>query len=114
MTRLLPLALSLLLVLMGQSLAVARGQTQVAGQIVLCAGGTVSVVDIGPDGTPIKAPVYCPDMALSLLHAIAAPDAAPAVAANSHPFQHFDRAHRPAAQEATPARARDPPRQGLA
>lgn len=114
MMRALPLVLSLLLVLMGQSLAVARGQTQVAGQIILCAGGTVSVVQIGPDGTPVTAPVYCPDMALSLLQAVDAPSAAPPVVASYHPFQHFDLSHLPDAQVTTPARARGPPFRDLA
>lgn len=73
MRRGLSLLLILLLALMGQSLAQARGQTIVAGQVVLCSGYTVRVVEIGLDGKPVKELQICPDMALTVIAAIAAP-----------------------------------------
>lgn len=66
MTRALRLCLILLLALTGVTLGHARGQTRVAGQVVLCAGGVLVTVT-----QPGEAPrqTICPDMALGLLAA---------------------------------------------
>lgn len=59
-------ALILCLMLTGIGLGVARGQVQIAGQIVLCTGEGVVTVSAphGAQGTQIH---ICPDMALHLL-----------------------------------------------
>lgn len=61
------LALILCIALTSIGLGVARGTVMIAGQIVLCTGEGVVVVD-HPEGAggPVQAHV-CPDMALSLL-----------------------------------------------
>ena len=62
----LALVLAALLTLTGQSMAVARGMPNAAGEIVLCTGyGPVSVL-VDDDGQPVGKPHICPDYALSL------------------------------------------------
>ncbi len=73
MGRALHLSLILLLVVTGLSLGAARGQARVAGQVVLCAGGAVTVQVVDADGHPVQRAMICPDMALSLLSAVALP-----------------------------------------
>lgn len=72
--RYIALSLVLLLVLTGQSMAVARGSTDVAGQMVLCTGTGPVMVYVDENGAPVAPPQYCPDTALSLLAAVALPD----------------------------------------
>ena len=69
MTRspLLAIALSLLIALTGQSLAVARGAAAPVEQMVLCIGGGTALVYVDAQGQPTEAPRYCPDAALSAL-----------------------------------------------
>lgn len=95
---------------MGFAAASARGQTMVGGHVaVLCAGGGIVQIALGPDGTPTGESHLCPDLAASLLAAVqlAAPDlsrpAAPSEAAPL-PRPRFIRLAAPAA-----ARARGPP-----
>lgn len=73
------IALALLLALTGQSMAVARGTTGPAGQMVLCTGtGPVSIL-VDENGQPTGPPHYCPDCVLSLLNAGDLPAAATGV-----------------------------------
>ena len=65
------LFLILLLVLTGQTLAAARGQAQIAGEMVLCAGEFTTVVTVDAQGNPVKRVTLCPDMAPSLMNAVA-------------------------------------------
>ena len=66
--------LAAVLVLTGQSMAIARGAPGPAGAIVLCTGtGPVQVL-VDEDGAPVAPPHICPDCALHVLVAIAAPD----------------------------------------
>lgn len=74
MSRLLRLSLILLLALTSIALGHARGQSRIAGQVVLCAGGTVTTVTVDRDGVPVPVVHVCPDMALSVLAGLA-PDA---------------------------------------
>lgn len=62
----------MLLVLTSQSMAVARGATDQASEMVLCTGTGPITVMIGQDGVPVGPPHYCPDCALSLLEAVSA------------------------------------------
>ena len=68
----LALAISLLVILTGQGVAVSRGMDRAVGQMVLCTGTGPVVVYMDEDGHPTKAPHYCTDYALSLLGALAA------------------------------------------
>ena len=74
--KFLPVILSLLLVLTGQSIAVSRGVDMATGQMVLCTGNGPVVVHVDANGQPTAPPHYCPDYALTLLGAVA--DAQPA------------------------------------
>ena len=70
----LALFLALMLVLTGQSMAIARGASGPAGEMVLCTGtGPVSVY-VDENGAPTAPPQYCPDCALTLLVDMPAPD----------------------------------------
>lgn len=70
-TQILPFALSLLLVLTGQGVAVSRGMDAAVGQMVLCTGTGPVVVYMDADGQPTSPPHYCPDYAQTLLGAVA-------------------------------------------
>ncbi|MFD1882240.1 hypothetical protein [Paracoccus pacificus] len=67
------LALICILILTGQSLAVARGQARADGQIVICAGTAYTTIWVDRDGKPVEQPHLCPDMALGLMAAVAVP-----------------------------------------
>lgn len=69
--------LAAMLVFTGQSMAVARGATGPAGQMVLCSGTGPVVVYVDENGQPTGPPHICPDFALHLLAAVASPDLAP-------------------------------------
>lgn len=68
--------LCLLLVLTGQSLAVARVLPGPSGQVALCTGSGPVMVHVDENGEPTAPPHFCPDGALSLLNAVAAPETA--------------------------------------
>ncbi|WP_170761852.1 hypothetical protein [Ruegeria lacuscaerulensis] len=70
LNRILPLALSLLVILTGQGVAASRGVDSVVGQMVLCTGTGPVVVYMDSEGQPAQAPHFCPDYALSLLGAV--------------------------------------------
>lgn len=70
----LAIMLALMLVLTGQSMAVARGSAGPAGQMTLCTGAGPVMVYVDENGAPTGPPVICPEFALSLLMAIAMPD----------------------------------------
>lgn len=74
--------LAVILALTSVTMAVARGQTRVAGQVVLCSGYGVVVLDLDAAGNPLggsgedagggpAGTVHlCPDMVLSMLVAL--------------------------------------------
>jgi hypothetical protein len=68
------LILTLMLVVTGQSMAVARGASGPVGQMVICTGIGPVVVTIDETGAPTGPLHICPDCALSLLVAVAVPD----------------------------------------
>lgn len=61
----LAIALALVLLLTAQSMAVARGAPEVAGQMVLCSGSGPVTVYMDTEGQPTAAPHICPECALS-------------------------------------------------
>lgn len=63
------------LLITAQTMAVARGQVMVAGQIVLCTGTGPMAVWVDENGAPMEAPHLCPDCALTVFDvADASPD----------------------------------------
>ena len=58
--------LALLLAFTGQSMAVARGMPDAAGNIVLCSGSGPMVVPVDDTGQPVGPAHICPDFAVSL------------------------------------------------
>lgn len=97
------------LVLTGTALGAARGQAKIAGQMVICSGGSVMVVTVDRDGNPVERPQFCPDMALSLLAAAAVDTPATHAIGVAQPIE-FSLAGSAAASRPVPAlRARDPP-----
>lgn len=51
------------------SAATAHGRTSVGQDIVICSGGALVTITVGPDGEPVKRLDICPDYALSLFAA---------------------------------------------
>ena len=77
--RLIALVLAVSLTAMGFAAAAARGQTMSGGRVlVLCSGGGLVQIALGEDGTPTGESHLCPDLAASILAAVA--PAEPAVA----------------------------------
>ena len=66
------LTLALVLTLTAQSMALARGKTMVAGEMVLCTGTGVVTVQVDAEGNPVAPSHICPDCALTLLMSLAA------------------------------------------
>jgi len=60
-----------LLLVTGQSMAVARGAAGPAGELVLCTGSGPVVILVDEDGAPVAPPHYCPDCVLSFLDHVA-------------------------------------------
>ncbi|WP_366915002.1 DUF2946 family protein [Antarcticimicrobium sp.] len=107
--RYLALLLVAVMVLTSQSMAVARGATGPAGQIVLCTGTGPIAVHVDEDGQPTGPPHICPDCALHLLDALSAPDVAPVPLAVTLRRTQISAATPPAESRSRVASARDPP-----
>ena len=105
----LALALAFVLILTGQSMALARTAPGPDGQIVLCTGTGPVAVLVDDQGQPVGPSHICPDCALSLFQALAetAPEiAAPTSWLRAHPVEFTLVFHSPAPR---PAVARGPP-----
>lgn len=103
----LALLLSALLAVTSVTLAAARGQTRIAGAVVLCSGALYVAGATDEDGNPVAPPHLCPDMALGLIAGMAAP--APEVSrptGRAEALASSDETHPcPRPLPATPARA---------
>lgn len=66
LSRLVVLVLVSALTLTSQELARARGHGIASGTMVLCIGGTMQVVPMGPDGQPAGPAHVCPDGVLAI------------------------------------------------
>ena len=105
MKRFGPILAAVAVLLASLSLGAARGQVLSDGQIVLCSGSAVTVQVVDASGRPVRHPSICPDMALALMSAVAAPAILlPAPASRSETLQ-------VAVPQAVPANAQRP-RQG--
>ena len=69
----LPVLLALLVAMTSVQLAVARGQPQAAGQVELCADGSIIVIAMDREGNPIGPAHICPDVALAFMAALDLP-----------------------------------------
>lgn len=110
MTALLRAFLIVVLLLTSQGLAAARGQSQVAGEMVLCAGGELVTVLVNDQDEPVEHVMVCPDMALNLMSAIAVFIPQPALTETLLVLSGDAHESVPAGREAPMAQARDPPR----
>lgn len=73
MRMLIRLFLVVILVCSGAALGAARGQLRIGDEVVLCTGEAVIVETIDRSGKPVTVTHICPDMALSLMAAVAGP-----------------------------------------
>lgn len=106
----LALTLVAIMVLTSQSMAVARGAAMDAsGQIVLCTGTGPVTVYVDENGQPVGRPHICPDCALHVLAAVAAPDIVPVPLAVTLHKQGFAAVDIRAESRACATSARDPP-----
>lgn len=71
--RLTSLLLALTLALTSVTMAVARGQTRLAGEVVICSGAGVTTITVDQNGQPVHQIHICPDMVLGLMAALDAP-----------------------------------------
>ncbi|NSX54567.1 hypothetical protein [Parasulfitobacter algicola] len=71
--RFLSICFVLLIVATSQSMAVARGQAAVAGEMVICNGNGTMTVLIDADGNPVDHPHICPDCTATLIANISEP-----------------------------------------
>lgn len=60
------LIFALSLVLLGQSLASARGQGASVAEVVICSGTLTRVITLDENGRPVTRTGFCPDMAPGL------------------------------------------------
>lgn len=65
--------LGLILAATSLTMAVARGQTRVAGEIVICTGYGMATIAVDENGQPAGPVHLCPDMVLSFFAAAGAP-----------------------------------------
>ncbi|MDP2061640.1 MAG: hypothetical protein Q8Q63_08980 [Phaeovulum sp.] len=65
------ICLALLLAATSMTMAVARGQTRVAGEIVICSGYGLTTISVDEFGNEVTEVQICPDMALGLMAALA-------------------------------------------
>ncbi|OOY32951.1 hypothetical protein [Thioclava sp. F36-6] len=72
------IAAALMLAMTSMTMAVARGQARVAGEVVLCTGYGVTTVSVDAEGKPTSPAHICPDMVLAMMAAVALAPALPA------------------------------------
>ncbi|WP_052245167.1 hypothetical protein [Halocynthiibacter namhaensis] len=74
--------LSALIIMTSGTMAVARGHTMAAGQIVICTGYGMKLITVDSDNQPVGPVQYCPDCALSFMDLVSGD--APSVQRPSH------------------------------
>ena len=68
------MALTMILVFTGQSMAQARGMAPAADKMVICTGLGPKVIYTDVEGNPTDAPQICPDCALSVIQGLLSPE----------------------------------------
>jgi hypothetical protein len=101
--------LALMLVLTGQSMAIARGTPGPSGELVLCTGSGPITILVDENGQPVGQAHICPDCAFAFFAAHwDAPDLPPRPAARHVPLRPGTQAQ-PDTASAPVAQARGPP-----
>lgn len=101
--------LALMLAFTGQSMAVARGMPNAAGEIILCTSAGIVSVAVDENGQPVEPPHICPDCALTLFAFVADTSPLPLRPLGSvETLSPTRETHEVSAQE-VPAAARGPP-----
>jgi hypothetical protein len=103
------LLLSLTLVVTAGAMGAARGQAQVAGQIVICTGQGVVTVSVDENGAPTGPAHICPDCALGFFDVAAGNPAQPDRALVPSELGRLPEPPRLAAAAGQTPRARAPP-----
>ena len=103
------LALIAVMLLTSQALAAARGQSRIAGEMVLCAGGELITVHVDAQGQPVERVVICPDMALNLMAAVGIAAPQPVLSETVLRLAASDRTLPGSGREAPAGQARGPP-----
>lgn len=106
--------LSALIFVTSAQMAVARGHAMMAGQIVICTGYGLKVINVDADNQPIGPVHYCPDCALSFMDLVAPgmPDVRNPSRVTAVRFTAIHaQSHQPACHLAVPARG--PPEYSL-
>lgn len=65
--------MAVVIALTSLTMAVARGQTRIAGEIVICTGYGVTTISVDENGEPTGPVHICPDMVLAMMAAIDTP-----------------------------------------
>ncbi|KFE35945.1 hypothetical protein DW2_04930 [Thioclava atlantica] len=65
------IAAAIVLAMTSMTMAVARGQARVAGEVVICTGYGVTTISVDEKGNPTGPVHLCPDMVLAMMAAIA-------------------------------------------
>ena len=61
------------LALTSLTMAVARGETHIAGEVVICTGYGVTTISVDQNGDPAGPVQLCPDMVLAMMSALDTP-----------------------------------------
>lgn len=69
----LAILLAVVTVLTSQQMAVARGQTRVGDQVVICSGYGITTAEVDENGNPVGPVHICPDMVLGIFAALDLP-----------------------------------------
>jgi hypothetical protein len=99
--------LAVVLLVSAVAAGAARGQTRVAGQIVICSGAGVVTLWVDADGQPVPHQSACPDCVMTALAAVWAGPAGPVVplhALRAEPRARADAADLSARRVMPPAR----------
>lgn len=101
--------MAVILAVTSLTMAVARGQTHIAGEIVICTGYGITTISVDENGDPVGPVHLCPDMVLGMMAALEMP--APDLTRPDGPASRLTATETtiPLAQSAPTPRARDPP-----
>ena len=91
------------------TMAVARGQARVAGEIVICTGYGMTTISVDDRGQPTGPVHLCPDMVLGMMAAVGVPSSVPPRPEGQVVALVVPEPAAPASRAVMRARARGPP-----
>ncbi len=100
---------ALLLAATSLTMATARGQTRIAGEIVICTGYGLSTISVDENGNPTGPIHVCPDMVLALMSALDSAQVLPERPETRADLVAQPLISTPASRSLATARARGPP-----